>query len=99
MYSQSRNFKPVAYDQVLKADTEMNRVLSQTPEWMRDESVVLDDSWPWWVEWQRQVFMASHPLLLIAAGVYLTVTGILFAQGEHARDSRYVKRSTDLRRS
>lgn len=60
MYSRSVNFKPVAYDQILKADTEMNRVLAQTPEWMRDESSVLEPSWPWWVEWQRHAFMVRH---------------------------------------
>lgn len=57
MYSRSVNFKPVPYDQILKADSEMNRVLAQTPDWMRDESIALDPSWPWWVQWQRQAFM------------------------------------------
>lgn len=68
MYSRSTNFKPVPYDQILKADSEMTRVLAQVPDWMRDESIGVAQSWPRWVQWQRYTFMVG------AAGDGLTTS-------------------------
>lgn len=60
MYSSSWAFKPVPYEQVLKADAEMQRVLSQAPRWMVDDSISIDQNWSSWIQWQRYSFMVGH---------------------------------------